>query len=81
MKLKDLCSYLDSAVPLSFQESYDNSGFRSDCLKWRSTSALITLDVTEEVIDEAIASEMRYDYFASSFDIQWDKKHYRKIIY
>ena len=28
MKLKELCSYLDTEVPLSFQESYDNSGLQ-----------------------------------------------------
>jgi dinuclear metal center YbgI/SA1388 family protein len=54
MKLKDLCSYLDSAVPLSFQESYDNSGLQVGLPERELSSALITLDVTEEVIDEAI---------------------------
>ncbi len=56
MKLKELCSYLDSEVPLSFQESYDNSGLQVGKADTEITSALITLDVTEEVIDEAINS-------------------------
>ncbi len=55
MKLKDLCSYLDSVVPLSFQESYDNSGLQVGLADREISSALITLDVTEEVIDEAIS--------------------------
>jgi len=55
MKLNELCSYLDSAVPLSFQESYDNSGLQVGIPDMVITSALITLDVTEDVIDEAIA--------------------------
>jgi len=55
MKLKDLCSYLDSAVPLSFQEGYDNSGLQVGLPEREISSAMITLDVTEEVIDEAIA--------------------------
>jgi dinuclear metal center YbgI/SA1388 family protein len=54
MKLKELCSYLDSEVPLSFQESYDNSGLQVGKADTEITSALITLDITEEVIDEAI---------------------------
>src|ERR1035437_51728 len=54
MKLKDLCSYLDSAVPLSFQEGYDNSGLQVGLSEREITSAMITLDITEEVIDEAI---------------------------
>ena len=54
MKLKEICSYLDSAVPLSFQESYDNSGLQVGLPEKEISSALITLDLTEEVIDEAI---------------------------
>ena len=54
MKLKDLTSYLDSAVPLSFQESYDNSGLQVGSPEREISSAMISLDVTEEVIDEAI---------------------------
>jgi dinuclear metal center YbgI/SA1388 family protein len=55
MKLKDLTSYLDSAVPLSFQEDYDNSGLQVGSPEQEISSALISLDVTEEVLDEAIA--------------------------
>jgi len=54
MKLTELCSYLDSAVPLSFQEGYDNSGLQIGQYEREITSALIALDVTEPVIDEAI---------------------------
>ncbi len=53
MKLKDLCSYLDSVVPLSFQESYDNSGLQAGSPENEISSALVTLDVTEEVLLEA----------------------------
>ncbi len=55
MKLKELTSYLDSEVPLSFQESYDNSGLQVGSSEKEVTSAMITLDVTEEVMDEAIS--------------------------
>ena len=54
MKLKDLTSYLDSAVPLSFQEDYDNSGLQVGSPGQEISSALISLDVTEAVLDEAI---------------------------
>ncbi|MDQ1333031.1 MAG: hypothetical protein QG576_1066 [Bacteroidota bacterium] len=53
MKLKDLCSFLDSAVPLTFQESYDNSGLQVGLPEKEINSALITLDVTEDILDEA----------------------------
>ena len=56
MKLKDLTSYLDSVVPLSFQESYDNSGLQVGTPENEIFSAMISLDVTEEVVDEAIAN-------------------------
>jgi dinuclear metal center YbgI/SA1388 family protein len=63
MKLKDLCTYLDSAVPLSFQEEYDNSGLQVGSLEREVFSAMITLDVTEEVVDEAI--EQKCDVLVS----------------
>lgn len=53
MKLKDLCSYLDSAVPLSFQEEYDNSGLQVGIPEKELSSALLTLDVTEDEIGRA----------------------------
>ena len=54
MKLSELCSYLDSAVPLSFQEGYDNSGLQVGQPEKEISSALVALDITESVIDEAI---------------------------
>jgi len=57
MKLKDLASYLDTAVPLAFQEDYDNAGLQVGQPEKEITSAMICLDVTEEVIKEAIASK------------------------
>ncbi len=54
MKLKELVSFLDSAIPLSFQEGYDNSGLQVGVPEKNLNAALLTLDVTEEVIDEAL---------------------------
>jgi dinuclear metal center YbgI/SA1388 family protein len=56
MKLKELCTYLESAVPLSLQEDYDNSGLQVGTPEDEIISALITLDVTEDVLQEAIIS-------------------------
>jgi dinuclear metal center YbgI/SA1388 family protein len=53
MKLKELCSFLDSAIPLPFQEGYDNSGLQIGLPEKEISSALITLDVTEAVLEEA----------------------------
>lgn len=54
MKLKEICSYLNSVIPLSFQEGYDNSGLQIGMTDQEITGALLTLDVTEDVIREAV---------------------------
>ena len=54
MKIIDITDYLENIAPLSCQEEYDNSGLiignKNDCV----SGILITLDCTEDVIDEAI---------------------------
>ncbi len=54
MKLSELISFLDSSIPLSFQEEWDNSGIQVGQPDREINSALITLDVTEAVVEEAI---------------------------
>jgi dinuclear metal center YbgI/SA1388 family protein len=54
IKIKDIISELEKFAPLSYQEDYDNAGliignFNNDC-----KAALLTIDVTENVVDEAI---------------------------
>jgi dinuclear metal center YbgI/SA1388 family protein len=55
MKLKEITSYLESIAPLSYQESYDNAGLICGEENMDIKKALICLDSTEAVIDEAIA--------------------------
>ena len=57
MKLKELTSYIDSFVPLAFQESYDNSGLQIGNPDAEVNSALLTLDITNDVVDEAIENK------------------------
>lgn len=54
MQLKEIIQYLESLAPLSSQESYDNSGLITGNIDTEITQALICLDSTEEVVDEAI---------------------------
>lgn len=54
MQIKDLINYLEKWAPLSYQESYDNSGLVIGDRNAHVEGAIITLDVTEEVIDESI---------------------------
>ena len=56
MKVRDIASFLDNAIPLSFQESYDNAGLQVGDPENEITSALLTLDVTEEILEEASLS-------------------------
>jgi len=57
MKLSKIASYLEELAPLHLQESYDNSGLLIGNRQSEIEKALITLDITDEVIDEAIASQ------------------------
>lgn len=55
MKLNELTSFLESIAPLAFQEEYDNSGLIVGRADQEIKSALISLDCTEAVVDEAIS--------------------------
>jgi dinuclear metal center YbgI/SA1388 family protein len=55
-QLKDIIEVIESFAPVSFQEDYDNSGLQTGQPEMAITGALITLDVTEKVIEEAIAN-------------------------
>src|SRR4051812_41008375 len=54
MKIKDITGFLETIAPLDYQESYDNSGLIVGDKKASVKRALITLDATEAVVDEAI---------------------------
>lgn len=54
MKLKEITACLEAYAPLAYQESYDNAGLIYGNPEMEITSALICLDSTEAVIDEAI---------------------------
>ena len=57
MKLKEITDHLESFAPLAYQESYDNSGLICGNNEMEITGAIICLDSTEAVIDEAIANK------------------------
>ena len=56
MIVKDITDHLEAIAPLQHQESYDNSGLIVGNSQTELSKVLITLDVTEEVIAEAIES-------------------------
>lgn len=57
MKLREITNYLESFAPLAYQESYDNSGLICGHHDMEITGAVICLDSTEAVIEEAIANK------------------------
>ncbi len=54
IKIKDVTRYLEEWAPLSYQESYDNSGLITGNANDEVKGLLISLDCTEDVVDEAI---------------------------
>lgn len=54
MQIKDITAFLESIAPLAYQESYDNSGLIVGDKNATVKKALITLDCTEAVVDEAV---------------------------
>ncbi len=54
IKIKDVISYLETIAPLSYQEPYDNSGLLTGNRQDKVTGAIISLDCTEAVVQEAI---------------------------
>ncbi|GAA3971615.1 Nif3-like dinuclear metal center hexameric protein [Mucilaginibacter dorajii] len=56
MKLSALTAYLESLAPLVYQEDYDNAGLIVGNPDQEISQALLSLDCTEAVVDEAIAT-------------------------
>lgn len=56
MNVKDIVSTLEQWAPPAYQESYDNCGLLVGDMDRTVKSVLITLDITEQVIEEAITT-------------------------
>lgn len=54
MKLREITSFLESIAPPAYQEDYDNSGLIVGHPDMEITGALISLDCTESIVEEAI---------------------------
>ncbi|MGE0079087.1 MAG: Nif3-like dinuclear metal center hexameric protein [Bacteroidales bacterium] len=54
MKVIDIVNFFEQLAPLSYQESYDNSGLIIGDKQMEVKSVLLSLDVTPEVVREAI---------------------------
>lgn len=56
VKIKDVTDYLEQLAPRPYQEAYDNAGLLVGDAREAVTGVMVSLDCTEAVIDEAIAS-------------------------
>ena len=52
--IEDICKHLESIAPPSYQESYDNSTLITGNYKTEVSGILLSLDCTEEIVEEAI---------------------------
>ena len=54
MKIKEIIAALERFAPLPLQESYDNAGLQCGLTEAEVSGALLCLDVTEDVLREAV---------------------------
>jgi len=54
-KIKQITHFLETLAPLPYQEAYDNAGLIVGNPSVTVTNVLVSLDCTEDVVDEAIA--------------------------
>jgi len=55
MQARDFIAVLEQFAPLPYQESYDNSGLQTGDPSQEITGILVSFDITEAVLEEAIA--------------------------
>lgn len=55
IEIKDIVKAIENYAPLYYQESYDNSGVQVGNIHQKITGVLLTLDITSDVVKEAIA--------------------------
>ena len=54
IRIKDILKEIEAYAPLPLQEGFDNAGVQVGDVNQPAQGALLCLDVTEEVIDEAL---------------------------
>src|ERR1044071_3448997 len=54
MQVKDIIQAIETFAPLAYQESYDNSGLQVGNVNDEVTGILLSLDVTEQILEEAM---------------------------
>jgi dinuclear metal center YbgI/SA1388 family protein len=60
MLIHEIIKVLEDFAPLQLQESYDNAGLITGNPAWEATGAILCLDSTEDVVDEAIKKKCNF---------------------
>src|SRR5665647_72044 len=60
MTVKSICELIEDVAPLALQESYDNAGLLVGNSQMEVTSVLVCIDITEDVIEEAIRKNCNF---------------------
>jgi len=58
MKIKDVIQCIEEYAPLCYQDGFDNSGLIIGNAETQTNSALLCVDITEEIVDEAISKKI-----------------------
>ncbi len=55
MRIKEIIQSIEQLAPVPLQEDYDNSGIQVGDINKEATGALLAIDITENVVDEAVS--------------------------
>ena len=55
MQIRDIITTLEQFAPPALQEAYDNAGLITGNNTWNCTGIIVSLDATEDVVQEAIS--------------------------
>ena len=86
MKGKEIIRVLEEHYPLSYAESWDNSGFLAGDPQWEVKKVFLALDVTDETIEAAakVGADMMLTHhpliFSGMKSVRADDLTGRKII-
>ena len=75
MKIKEIVSALERFAPLPLQDGFDNAGLQIGLTEAEATGALLCLDVTEAVLDEAIALRSEERRVGKECRSRWSPYH------
>lgn len=69
MNVQSICEIIEEFAPLALQESYDNAGLLIGDPQMEVNGILICIDITRDILEEAIQKKMQFYFITSSFNI------------